>query len=124
MDGAAVRQAVRGHSVAINAAGHAKDGQQFHLLFKGTDVCNPLYWWLRCHFPHASHRQEAGCLSVGIVEAVAECLEPPKKLWMLGGVTALDVPGSSDKLKSFNDLPMLYRTPYRYAVCTCHGRYP
>lgn len=33
-----VREALRGHSVAINAAGHAKDGHQFHLLFKGTDI--------------------------------------------------------------------------------------
>ncbi|BDA46907.1 hypothetical protein COCOBI_09-3600 [Coccomyxa sp. Obi] len=78
-----VREGLRGHSVAINAAGHAKDGHQFHLLFKG------------------------------IVEAAAEALEPPKKLWMLGGVTALDVPGSPDTLKALNDLPILYRTPYR-----------
>lgn len=39
MDANAVRQAMRGHSAAINAAGHVKDGQQFHLLFKGTEQC-------------------------------------------------------------------------------------
>ncbi|KAK9918555.1 hypothetical protein WJX75_004945 [Coccomyxa subellipsoidea] len=83
MDAASVRQGMRNHSCAINAAGHAKDGHHFHLLFKG------------------------------VVEAAADCLEPPKKLWMLGGVTALDVPGSPDTLKALNDLPILYRTPYR-----------
>ena len=38
MDAAAVRQGLRGHSVAVNAAGHAKDGHQFHLLFKGINL--------------------------------------------------------------------------------------
>lgn len=32
---------------------------------------------------------------------------------MLGGVTALDVPSSLDTSKALNDLPILYRTPYR-----------
>lgn len=36
MDAASVRQGMRNHSCAINAAGHAKDGHHFHLLFKGT----------------------------------------------------------------------------------------
>lgn len=83
LDAKSVRKGFRGHSVAINAAGHAKDGHQFHLLFKG------------------------------IIEAAAECLEPPKRLWMLGGVTALDVPNLLDTSKALNDLPILYRTPYR-----------
>lgn len=50
----------------------------------------------------------------GIVEAAAESLNPPKRLWMTAGGTALDVPGSPDKLKSLNDLPILYRTHYRW----------
>ncbi|CAL8471527.1 g11069 [Coccomyxa elongata] len=83
LESSSVREALRGHSAAINASGHAKDGHQFHLLFKG------------------------------IVEAAAECLDPPKRLWMLGGVTALDVPGSLDTSEALNDLPILYRTPYR-----------
>ena len=37
-EASSVREALRGHSVAINAAGHAKDGHRFHLLFKGTDI--------------------------------------------------------------------------------------
>lgn len=35
LDGAAVRQSMQGHSIAINAAGHVDDGQGFHRLFKG-----------------------------------------------------------------------------------------
>lgn len=38
LEASSVREALRGHSAAINASGHAKDGHQFHLLFKGTDI--------------------------------------------------------------------------------------
>ena len=63
--------------------------------------------------PFLRGRKRTVCITAGIVEAAAECLDPPKKLWMLGGVTALDVPGSPDTSKGLNDLPILYRTPYR-----------
>ncbi len=55
------------------------------------------------------------------MEAAAEALDAPKRLWMLGGITAMDVPGLRGLKAAINDLPVIYRLPYRHVglLSTC-----
>ena len=82
---------------------------------RAPDTSDCITMWHACNHISGHCKQiEEKLLLAGIVEAAAEALDAPKRLWMLGGITAMDVPGSTGPKAAINDLPIIYRLPYRH----------